>query len=229
MIERKEALELLLLNRNYLYQLLYKAFARVPDRAFLDLLTAEHTGESFALLGGEVLEKAPGFLMRLREEAESADFLERLKEEYTRLFVGPLEMEAPPWESVYVGEEGRLFQESTLKVRECYRRFGLMPEEYRRVADDSLALELGFMAELAQRSADAFEAEQEDALQITLRGASDFLNEHLLLWVPQLLERLSKTKTDWLYPQLTRFLDSFLKKDQETINDLLSEGVHAHD
>ena len=140
-----------------------------------------------------------------------------------------MEMEAPPWESIYVGEEGRLFQESTLKVRDCYRRFGLLPEEYRRVADDSLALELGFMAELAQRSASAFAAADEAALRKTLQGALDFLNEHLLLWVPQLLERMGRTETDLLYPRLTRILNSFLEKDRETINDLLSEGVHAHD
>ena len=227
-IERNEAFELLLLNRNYLYQLLYKAFGREPDRAFFDLLTAAHTGESFALLGGETLEKVPEYLERLHREAESLDCIERLRDEYTRLFVGPLEMDAPPWESVYLGEEGMLFQESTLKVRECYRRFGLLPEEYPRVADDSLALELGFMAELARRAADALASGDTDTLNLTLHGARDFLTEHLLFWVPKLVERLDKTEGRF-YPQLAHILDSFLKKDLETVNDLLSEGVHAHD
>lgn len=227
-IERNEAFELLLLNRNYLYQLLYKAFGREPDRAFFDLLTAAHTGESFALLGGETLEKVPEYLERLHREAESLDCIERLRDEYTRLFVGPLEMDAPPWESVYLGEEGMLFQESTLKVRQCYRRFGLLPEEYPRVADDSLALELGFMAELARRAADALASGDTDTLNLTLHGARDFLTEHLLFWVPKLLERLDKTEGRF-YPQLAHILDSFLKKDLETVNDLLSEGVHAHD
>ena len=227
-IVREEVCELLLLNRNYLYQLLYKSFGREPDRAFLDLLTSEHTGESFALLGGEALESVPEYLERLRAETRAPDCVEHLRGEYTRLFVGPMEMDAPPWESIYLGEEGMLFQESTLKVRECYRRFGLLPEEYPRVADDSLALELGFMADLARRSADAFESGDADTLDLTLRGARDFLTEHLLLWVPKLLERLDKTEGRF-YPQLAHILDSFLKKDLETVNDLLSEGVHAHD
>ena len=227
-IVREEVCELLLLNRNYLYQLLYKSFGREPDRAFLDLLTSEHTGESFALLGGEALESVPEYLERLRAETRAPDCVEHLRDEYTRLFVGPMEMDAPPWESIYLGEEGMLFQESTLKVRECYRRFGLLPEEYPRVADDSLALELGFMADLARRSADAFESGDADTLDLTLRGARDFLTEHLLLWVPKLLERLDKTEGRF-YPQLAHILDSFLKKDLETVNDLLSEGVHAHD
>ena len=228
-IERKEACELLLVNRNVLYQLLYKAFAREPDDDFLDLLTSEYTGGGFALLGGEVLEEVPAFLQKLQSERSEEGMLDRIREEYTRLFIGPLEMEAPPWESVYTGEEGMLFQESTLKVRECYRRFGLLPEAYPRVADDSLALELGFMAELAKRSAEASENADAAERNRNLRGSLDFLNEHLLIWVPQLLERMAGTKTDWLYPRLVRVLDSFLKKDRETLIDLLSEGVTAHD
>ena len=120
-------------------------------------------------------------------------------------------------------------QESTLQVRACYHRFGLLPEEYPRVADDSLALELGFMAELARRAADAFGAGDAETLDAALRGARDFLKEHLLVWVPLLAERAGKTGTAPLYPQLLRILDSFLKQDRETLNDLLSEGVHAHD
>lgn len=226
-IDRNEAAELLLVNRNFLYQLLYKAFGREPDRALLNLLTAAHTGESFALLGGETLGKVPAYLESLRGEAEAPDYIEHLRDEYTRLFVGPMEMDAPPWESIYLGEEGMLFQESTLKVRECYRRFGLLPEEYPRVADDSLALELGFMAELARRSAAVFESGDTDTLELTLRGARDFLTEHLLLWVPKLAERLDKAGGRF-YPRLAHILDRFLKKDLETVNDLLSEGVHAH-
>ena len=231
-IDREEACELLLVNRNYLYQLMYKAFAREPDPAFLSILTAPHTGECFSLLGGEVLEAVPAYLARLGAEREKEKALEDIKEEYTRLFVGPIEPEAPPWESVYVGEGGLLFQESTLKVRECYRRFGLLPEEYRRVADDSLALELAFMAELSLRSVDAFEGKEVGTLSQTLEAARDFLTEHLLVWIPQLSRKAAKAKTDRLYPRLLRILDSFLKKDLETLNDLLvmaKKGENAHD
>ena len=228
-IDRNEACELLLVSRNYLYQLLYKAFAREPDKAFLELLTSETTRGCFELLGVGIPEELSAGLTRLRGKADDAAFTERLREEYTRLFVGPLEMDAPPWESVYVGEEGMLFQESTLQVRACYHRFGLLPEEYPRVADDSLALELGFMAELARRAADAFGAGDAETLDAALRGARDFLKEHLLVWVPLLAERAGKTGTAPLYPQLLRILDSFLKQDRETLNDILSEGVHAHD
>ncbi len=157
---------------------------------------------------------------------QSPEFADRVTEEYTKLFVGPTELSAPPWESIYVGEEGLLFQESTLKVRDCYRRFGLLPEAYPRVADDSLALELGFMAELARRSADDLENGRRDALKESLQGAADFLDQHLLVWIPKYLERIFESETELLYPGLVRILNSFLKKDRETLTDLLMEGAH---
>ena len=140
--DKREIMELLLANRFYLYSLLHKCFGREPDRKQLELLAGEQTGQSFALLGGEVLKKVPAFLGELREDLKDPDFPEQAKREYRMLFIGPEEMPAPPWESIYMGEEAALFQETTLEVRQAYRAFGMQAEAYQRVPDDSLALEL---------------------------------------------------------------------------------------
>ena len=221
--EKREITELLLANRFYLYSLLHKCFGREPDRKQLELLTGEQTGESFALLGGEVLEKVPAFLKELREDLKNPDFPEQVKREYRVLFVGPEEMPAPPWESVYTGEEGALFQETTLEVRQAYRTFGMQAEAYQRVPDDSLALELAFMSGLAERALNAFRREDREEAQRCLNGSLDFLKKHLLRWVPLFLERMAESPTDFLYPQLCLILDSFLKKDAETAEELLKE------
>ena len=221
--EKREITELLLANRFYLYSLLHKCFGREPDRKQLELLTGEQTGESFALLGGEVLEKVPAFLRELREDLKNPDFPEQVKREYRVLFVGPEEMPAPPWESVYTGEEGALFQETTLEVRQAYRTFGMQAEAYQRVPDDSLALELAFMSGLAERALDAFRRGDREEAQRCLNGSLDFLKKHLLRWVPLFLERMAESPTDFLYPQLCLILDSFLKKDAETAEELLKE------
>ena len=221
--EKREITELLLANRFYLYSLLHKCFGREPDRKQLELLTGEQTGESFALLGGEVLEKVPAFLRELREDLKNPDFPEQVKREYRVLFVGPEEMPAPPWESVYTGEEGALFQETTLEVRQAYRTFGMQAEAYQRVPDDSLALELAFMSGLAERALNAFRRGDREEAERCLNGSLDFLKKHLLRWVPLFLERMAESPTDFLYPQLCLILDSFLKKDAETAEELLKE------
>ena len=221
--ERREIMELLLANRFYLYGLLHKCFGREPDRKQLELLACEQTGESFALLGGEVLEKVPAFLAELREDLKDPDFPEQVKREYRTLFIGPEEMPAPPWESVYMGEEAALFQEVTLEVRKAYRAFGMQAEAYQRVPDDSLALELAFMSGLAERALNAFRGEDRTEGERCLSGSLDFLKRHLLLWIPKFLERMAGSPTDCLYPQLSLILDSFLKKDAETVEELLKE------
>ena len=222
--QTKEAVELLLSNRLFLYSLMHKLFGREPDEELLNILTDEHTGEAFGLLSEEekdIMDRTAVFLGEIREEKQNPAFLEEAKDEYTRLFIGPMSLVAPPWESVYGQKDAMLFQESTLEVRNTYRQYGLIPEGYPHVADDSLALELHFMALLAQRGLDAFYAGKNDDLTADLTGSSDFLEKHLLVWVPKFLERMKGAKTNILYPQMCLVLDEFLRKDAETVKEVL--------
>jgi len=222
--QTKEAVELLLSNRLFLYSLMHKLFGREPDEELLNILTDEHTGEAFGLLSEEekdIMDRTAVFLSEIREEKQNPAFLEETKDEYTRLFIGPVSLVAPPWESVYGQKDAMLFQESTLEVRNTYRQYGLIPEGYPHVADDSLALELHFMALLAQRGLDAFYAGKNDDLTADLTGSSDFLKKHLLVWVPKFLERMKGAKTSILYPQMCLVLDEFLRKDAETVKEVL--------
>ena len=222
--QRREAAELLLSNRLFLYSLLHKVFGREPDEELLKILTEEHTGEAFGLLSdedGDILNRTAVFLNEIREDRKNPAFLEEAKDEYTRLFIGPVSLVAPPWESVYGQKDAMLFQESTLEVRNTYRRFGLLPEGYPHVADDSLALELHFMSLLAKRSLDAFYAGDDEALRSDLDGSAEFLKKHLLVWVPKFLERMKGTGSRVLYPQMCLVLDEFLRKDAETVRELL--------
>ena len=167
------------------------------------------------------MDRTASFLGEIREEKENPAFLEEAKDEYTRLFIGPVSLVAPPWESVYGQKDAMLFQESTLEVRNTYRLFGLIPEGYPHVADDSLALELHFMALLAQRSLDAFYAGKYEDLAADLTGSEEFLDKHLLVWIPKFLERMKGARSNILYPQMCLVLDEFLRKDAGTVREIL--------
>ena len=222
--QTREAAEVLLCHRLFLYSLMHKLFGREPDAELLNILTDEHTGEAFGLLSEEekdIMDRTATFLKEIREEKQNPAFLEEAKDEYTRLFIGPVSLVAPPWESVYGQKDAMLFQESTLEVRNTYRQFGLIPEGYPHVADDSLALELHFMALLAQRSLDAFYAGKNEDLAADLNGSADFLKKHLLVWVPQFLERMKGARSSVLYPQMCLVLDEFLRKDAGTVQEIL--------
>ena len=181
--EKREAIELVLSNRLFLYSLMHKLFGREPDAEMLNILTDEHTGEAFSLLSEEkkdIMDRTASFLDEIREE-----------------------------------------KENPLEVRNTYRRFGLIPEGYPHVADDSLALELHFMALLAQRSLDAFYAGKNEDLAADLTGSEEFLDKHLLVWIPKFLERMKGARSNILYPQMCLVLDEFLRKDAGTVREIL--------
>ena len=109
--QKREAAELLLSNRLFLYSLLHKLFGREPDAELLNILAEKHTGEAFGLLSGEdgdVLDRTATFLGEIREDRKNPAFLEEVKAEYTRLFIGPESLVAPPWESVYGQKDAML-------------------------------------------------------------------------------------------------------------------------
>lgn len=225
MNNNREIAEVLLADRQFIYSLLHKSFGRDPDADMMEILLSDSTKEAFAILSEEendVFARTPRFIDELKKDmAEDADFVSKLKSEYTKLFVGPLDLVAPPWESIYTGKEGMLFTVTTLRVREFYRSFGLIPEGYPRVADDSLALELAFMSELSNRAVKAFAEEKDDELKNLLSCSALFLKEHLLEWVPQFLEKMKDAPSDYMYPQLSVILNAFIKKDEEIIEELL--------
>ena len=199
-----EGIEGLLAAREYWYCLLQRVFGADPasdlaslagNPAFQDFvaLYSESDDDLFAALG-----------VAVKSLSDDDGAMETLKSEYTTLFIGPGKLAAPPWESVYIGQEGRLFQESTLAVRYAYAEFGFRPVEYKKVADDHLALMMCFMARMAAKSLEAFTSGDRDELKRLLVGQKAFIDEHLLNWVP----RYAKDVAD---AQVSRFYDSFVK------------------
>ena len=222
--EMKEIMEVLLANRLFLYSLMHKLFGGEPDQELLNILTSDSTCEAYGLLAEEendIMARACKFLTELREDIQNPEYVDRVKNEYTVLFIGPAKLIAPPWESVYRNKQEMLFQESTLAVREFYRKFNMLPENYLRVPDDGLALELHFMAKLSQKALDALQGDRLDWLKYYLQGQNIFLANHLLVWIPMFLERMAGATTDYLYPQMCLILDDFLKKDKKVVEELL--------
>lgn len=226
--EAKETFEVILSNRTFLYTLFYKTFGREPDAAYLDVLQHESVRDAFTLLSQEpddVMDKAATFIRSACEKRNEANFTDDLRHEYMRMFIGPEKLIAPPWESVYRSKEGLLFQESTLTIREIYRKEGYLPEGYPNVPDDSLALELDFMTRMAARSLAALQNGETDELLRTLAVQESFIRVHLLYFVPKLFERMEASSFRLFYPQMTKALIAFLKTDLELVQDMMKAEV----
>jgi TorA maturation chaperone TorD len=141
---------------------------------------------------------------------------------FTCLFVGPSMVEAPPWESYYLKPDRLLFQEATLEVRRAYAAQGFLPAAYPHVADDHIALELDFMARLAEKLAEGFDKGDSEAVSQYLAASDSFLQEHLLKWVPDFVKTLSQAKHNYFYKEAGALLDEFVKVDAEALEEIKS-------
>ena len=222
-----DTLLVLLNNRCFLYSYLQQAFAKEPDLHFLASAADDHTEEECALLDdeleeGSTLQKEIAHIasLALKDDAVAAT----LKDEYTKLMIGPGTLPAPPWESVYICGDTLLFQESTLRAREAYRLAGLKAAEYPHEADDHLAIELSYMFALAQRTLEAYQADDEaETTKELIALQSDFLSAHLNKWLSAFCERLcSASGISAFYPSFAELVQLVCRRDAILLDEMKS-------
>lgn len=212
----KLALEALLLSRTYLYELFHKAFGGEPSGDLLDTLCQQATIDAVEeyQADNKTMASLVVFLTRrLPGQLAQEGFLERVRDEYARVFMGFDHKAVAPCESVYMSADKIYFTARTLAVREAYRQQNLLPTRYPRVPDDHIALEAGFMAVLAQKSTEALRSAAYPTLERWLFQQQNFLTAHLCQWVPLLAQEVRKTKTAILYPQLVTGMEAFVQLD----------------
>jgi TorA maturation chaperone TorD len=149
-----------------------------------------------------------------------ATFLAQLESGFTHLFVGPGKVEVYPWESTYSSNEAVIFQASTLSVRKAYVSQGFIPQNYPHVADDHIALELDFMAQLADKLSAAYIAHDLDGATTILEASQNFLNEHLAIWVEKFASSFDHAQHPFFYLDIANLLAAFIPVDQKIIDEL---------
>ncbi|MEC4184684.1 molecular chaperone TorD family protein [Adlercreutzia sp. R21] len=210
--------------RTYLYLLFQRLFRREPDQGLIAVLCGPVTEDSLALcLGGdsEALRDFQPVLesLRARMESEPDEVVDALRDEYTRLLLGPHALPAPPWESVYVMKDRTLFQACTLEVRKVYASYGLLSSGHPHVADDHLALELDFMHMLCERMTEAGQKGNREGFAAYCDEQRRFLDGHLLRWTDSFARDIGKVGGALLYPQAAQVLGAFLQSDRALLDD----------
>jgi len=211
---------LLLVARAVAYDILKRAFLEEPAESFIRLLLETDVVHAFPFADGNA---AIGqALHRIGEYLEQPDVLskrscEALRSDYTRMFVGPGRVPAPPWESLYTDVERLHFSEETLRVRAAYRKHNLSPRDLGHSPDDHIGLELDFMRQLCERAKQADEA----GLAAILEDQRAFLDEHLLKWAPDWAGDVVKSAETDFYRGMAELLEAYLVLDREIVEQLL--------
>ena len=180
------------------YHFLGRCFYEAPRAEWLAAFAGDRLFEAWPFpSGGDRTAAALALLATFCRGWDPAQ-LDALTWDFNRLFVGPGEMLAAPWESVYRSKTKLTFQESTLQVRELYERFGLQAPAMHREPDDHLGLELAFVATLSDLAARAAAGSDAAGLTRCFEAQKDFLQDHLLAWAPACLARVEQhAETDY--------------------------------
>ena len=134
---------------------------------------------------------------------------EDLTVNYAKLFIGPNELIAPPYGSVYVDKERRLMGASTIEVIEIYREAGLsMDEEFREVPDHITA-ELEFMYYLIFKEVEALEKSENNTALYFMGMQVSFFSRFLGQWLLPFCEKIKEGTDNEFYRNLAACLSAF--------------------
>lgn len=213
--------EALLIARTYIYEMFHhlcggvtnaELLASITSDVVLDILEEYESVEEMAALR-ELLGAYAAMT-----DVERADFTDRAKDEYTRVFIGPGALPASPYESPYRGSHDMaLLQENTLSVREAYRAHGMEPKRLHAIPDDHIAFICSFMAKRAQRACGLYEDGKRAALVMELRSEGEFIAAHMLGWVDIFAQSVATSQAasmNVIIPRVLAALAAFVAADR---------------
>lgn len=139
---------------------------------------------------------------------------EELLVEYARLFVGPNELLAPPYGSVYLEQGRSVMGESTARVMDFYRAEGLSMDEEFHNLPDHITAELEFMYYLAHQEVEALEKNDEEKAAYFQNRQEVFQRTFLDGWVMSFCEKIKESTETGFYQALAGCLSLFMSKTE---------------
>ena len=147
---------------------------------------------------------------RMAIELEGQDE-QQLQTDYAALFLGPYDLIAPPYGSVYLENTKRIMGDSTMAVMHQYREAGLMLDIQEPA--DHIAIELEFMHYLSTLEADALRTGENGRKERATAARKKFLSAFLSPWVPPFCQNIRSGTENLFYRNLSDCLEFFIQAD----------------
>lgn len=212
----KEIIELTR-NRGFTYGLLARLFREEVSPELLEQLRRKSGSLFNSKAAGEGQHTLTRFL-RAMETLEPDQIIIDLASDFAGLFLNAGDHPAHPYESVYASPERLLMQEARDQVRQAYADAGLGRSEKWHEPEDHISMEMEFMSHLCFRTSAAIEKEDFESAHLHNQAQLNFLEQHLLLWVPQFCGDLIGNATTDFYRALGFLVRDFLRFERETVH-----------
>lgn len=129
--------------------------------------------------------------------------LQELTLDYSRLFLGPFEVLAPPFGSVYLNQHKKMIMdETTAEVENMYSKAGLNVDDGFNNPADHIAAELEFMHYLYFQEQVALGSGNKNRADELKEHRSKFFKKHLGKWGPTFARKVEENAQMDFYRQL---------------------------
>lgn len=147
-------------------------------------------------------------------EAFSAEDLQTLLVDYTRLFLGPVQALAKPYGSSWLSAPVSSDAPASAAVLDLYSAGGLDLDEEFKDLPDHVAVELEFLYLLTFKRNDAQRAGQTDELSALEQLERRFLDEHLGVWIAPFAAAIKSNAETAFYRQLAEMAEEFVHMEE---------------
>ena len=208
-------------NRENMYQFLGRIYKLEVDKTLLDQMSHMQFSKECSASESELAEGYQLFEDYFKQP--KIDVLTELAVDYAAVFLGAGIADgtvAYPYESVYTSPERLIMQDARDKVLAIYREKGLDKDEALDIPEDHIGLELEFMAYLCHEAKEAFVLNDWSAVAVSLQIQKDFLEHHLLNWMPEFCADIQKCSHVDFYKAIGKITHGYLDLDTQMIHYL---------
>lgn len=147
------------------------------------------------------------------QDAQVKEIREEMKPEYARLFLGPKQLVAPPYESVYRSCNRQMYGDETEHVRMFYENAGMMMQKKAKLPEDFIGIELEFMYWMSHRMYQALEQGQEEQAVKMAIYQYEFLIQHMIEWIPDFSKDIIEGTSMEYFKVSAAYLNEFIQED----------------
>ncbi len=219
-MEQLAELTELLTKREGMYSFLAHLYKTEVDANVLDYL------KSYEFPAQGNTEMVAGYqLMQSYVNTPHEDPLTDLAVDYAKVFLGAglvdINLAAYPYESVYTNSKKMVMQEARDEMLANLRAHQLELQHVYNELEDHLFVQLEFMAVMCERTLAAIGDENHARAMECLTDQQNFVDNHLLNWVPQFCQDVERHAVTDFYKGLAKVTCQYLLIDRDVIEEML--------
>ena len=184
----------------------------LPDTFLIDEQVLAKLHVALAAVNEEAAGHAAELATALADEG-----LERVRRDHLKLFVGPEQLLAPPYGSVYLDPAREIMGPSTLDAVRLYREAGMQKSPDLKEPPDHVRVELDFMHRAIERTREAVRAGDWEEADRLVEVQVTFLQNHLARWATPFAKVVRTGAATAFYRRAADALEAFIR--QEYVED----------